>query len=553
MVVTVTMTTALDRGRKAIEREAWTEALAELSAAQRDGHLGIDDLERLGLAAYMVGDFDVATDAWTQAHHECIRRGDPPRAARCAFLQACGLLFRGEMAPAMGWVGRGKRVLEESGEDCVEEAWLIILTSLPIMFGGDPESVYPNFVQAAELAARFDDPDVSMFSRLGRGQCLIMMGRKTEGMALMDELMVSVTSGEVSPMFCGIAYCATISVCQQTFDLRRAREWTTALTRWCDEHPDRVPYRGNCLVHRCEIFQLQGAWPEALDAAERACEWLSGPASWDSLGSAYYQLAEIQRLRGDFAEAEASYGRASDVGREPEPGMSLLRLAQGRLDVAAAAIRRVLDEAQDPPGRCKVLPAYVEIMLASGDKGSARNGADELGVIAGFLDAPFVHAVAADAAGAVLLAEGDAKAALGRLREACTAWRDLDAPHQAARSRVLIGLACRELGDVDAAARELDGARRVFEELGARPDIDRLETLAAAPAETTAAKAPGGLTAREVEVLRLVASGRTNRAIASELVLSEKTVARHISNIFTKLGVPSRAAATAFAYENGLV
>ena len=217
--------------------------------------------------------------------------------------------------------------------------------------------MYPSFVEAGEIAERFGDPDATMFARLGRGYSLILQGRAAEGMALLDEVMVAVTADEVAPMLAGIAYCQVIALCQAVFDLRRAREWTDALTRWCDSQPDLVPFRGNCLVHRCEIFQLQGAWTDALDAARRACEWLAGPPAWDTLGSAYYQLAEIQRLRGELAEAEESYRQASLAGRDPEPGMSLLRLAQGRIDLALPAIRRALEEAQDPIARSRLLPA----------------------------------------------------------------------------------------------------------------------------------------------------------------------------------------------------
>lgn len=536
---------ALERGRQSFDRQAWGNAFVQLSAKDHERPLEAQDLERLAVAAYMVGKDDDCAEAWTRAHHLYLRRRDSAAASRCAFWQACGLYFKGEMAPAMGWVARGRHVLEVAEEDCVEQGWLLFLIALPIMFQGDPEKAHSDFVQAGRIAERFADPDVMTLSRLGRGQSLIMQQKTTEGMVLLDELMVAVVSGEVSPIVAGIAYCAVIDLCQTIFDLRRAREWTAALSRWCDSQPDLVPYRGNCLVHRCEIFQLQGAWPDALEAAERACEWLSGPTAWDSLGSAYYQLGEIERLRGQWPKAEEAYRRASQAGREPEPGMSLLRLAQRRVDAANVAIRRVCDEAGDPMSRSRVLPAYVEITLAAGDVEAARGAAEELAEIAGELDAPFLHAVATHAAGAVLLAEGDIQAALASLRIAYAAWRELDAPYHAARVRVLIGLACRELGDGDSAEMELEAARRVFEDLGAAPDLERVRELTRSNA--------GGLTPRELEVLALVASGKTNRAVATELFLSEKTVARHVSNIFTKLSLSSRSAATAYAYEHGLI
>lgn len=542
------MTTALERGREAFVAHTWGDAFRELAAAESEAPLEIEDIERLALAAYFTGHDDASADAWTRAHHECLRRSDPPRAARCALLHASGLLFRGDMAPAMGWIARGRRVLEESGEACAEEGTLLVLTGLPMMFGGDPVSAMEMFRQAAEIAMRFGDNDTLTMSRLGLGQARCMTGSTTDGLALLDEVMVAVISGEVMPLLAGICYCATISICNELFDLRRAREWTDALTRWCDAQPDLVPYRGNCLVHRCEIFQLRGAWPDALNAAREACEWLSGPTTWDSLGSAHYQLGEILRLRGDFAEAEEAYRKASQVGREPEPGLSLLRLAQGRVDVAAAAIRRVLDEATGPPSRARVLPAHVEIMLAAHDVPSAQASAAELEQIAGSTNAPYLRAVAAHASGAVLLGAGNPRAALAKLREACNGWRDLEAPHEAARARVLLALACRAVGDEATAQLEMDGARAAFEELGAAPDLERVAELLGPRAGK-----PGGLSPREVEVLRLVAAGKTNRAIANDLVLSEKTVARHVSNIFAKLGVPSRAAATAYAYEHDLV
>jgi DNA-binding NarL/FixJ family response regulator len=533
-----------ERARGSFELRMWGDAFADLSAAHREGRLEAEDLERLAVAAYMVGRDDACEEAWIAAHHAWLRRGEAERAARCAFWQALGLFFRGDLAPAMGWVARGGRLLEESRRDCVEHAWLRMLTALPRLFEGDAD-VSLSFVQAGEIAERLADTDASMFARLGRGYSLILQGRVAGGMALLDEVMVSVTADEVAPMLAGIAYCQVIDLCQAASDLRRAREWTEALTRWCDSQPDMVPFRGNCLVHRCEIFQLHGAWTDALESARRACEWLAGPPTWDALGSAHYQLAEIQRLRGELEAAEASYRRASLAGRDPEPGMSLLRLAQGRIDLALPAIRRALDEAQDPIARSRLLDAYVEIMLEAEDVGSARAAADELAGIAAQLDAAYLNALAAEASGAVLLAEGDPRAALTTLRRAHRSWRDLDAPHQAARVRLLIAVACRELGDAASAELEFAAARSVLEELDARPDLERLARLAGPPR-------PGGLSRREREVLTLVATGRTNRAIATELFISEKTVARHVSNIFTKLGLSSRSEATAYAYKHGL-
>ena len=533
-----------ERARASLERRSWSDAFELLSAAHRDGQLDVDDLERLAVASYMVGRDDACEEAWLAAHHAWLRLGEAERAARCAFWQALGLFFRGELAPAMGWVARGGRLLEESRRDSVEEAWREMLIALPRLFEGHAD-VYPSFVDAGKIAERFADPDATMFARLGRGYALILQGRVAEGMALLDEVMVSVTADEVAPMLAGIAYCQVIALCQAVFDLRRAREWTEALTRWCDSQPDLVPFRGNCLVHRCEIFQLQGAWTDALESARRACEWLAGPPAWDVLGSAYYQLAEIQRLRGELAEAEESYRQASLAGRDPEPGMSLLRLAQGRIDLALPAIRRALDEIDDPIARSRLLPVCVEVMLESGEVGAARAAADELARIAGEFDASYLNALAAYASGAVLLAEGNAREALTTLRSAQRSWRGLEAPHEAARVRLLIGVACRELGDRASAELEFEAACSTLEELGARPDLERLARL-------QGSARLGGLSRRESEVLTLVASGKTNRAIAAELVISEKTVARHVSNIFTKLGLSSRAEATAYAYKHGL-
>lgn len=530
-------------GRESFERRDWGPAYEQLSAVAREQAPAADDLERLATAAYLVGRDEESDDAWARAHHEWLRVGDAPRAARCAFWLALGLLLRGEEIRAGGWLSRAQRLLDDGGVDCPELGYLLVPVALAAL-DGDPLSAYATFAQAGEIGERFHEPDLTTLGRLGCGQALVRAGKITEGVALFDEAMVAVTADEVSARVAGIVYCAVLLECQNVFDLRRAGQWTAALTRWCDTQPDLVPYRGQCLVHRAELLQLHGDWPDAIDQARQACRRLEDrPAA----AVAYYQLAELHRLRGEFPAAEQAYREASRRSFSPQPGLALLRLAQGKVEVAAAAMRTVVDQAGDRITRSHLLSAHVEVMLAAQDVPAARAAAAELAEIARDLDAPYVRAVSAHAAGAVCLAEGEGREALAALRTAWAAWREVDAPYEAARARVLLGRACRELGDHDGAVMELDAAAWAFRKLGAAPDLGRVERLAMA-----AAPKAGLLTAREIEVLHLVARGKTNRTIAADLVLSEKTVARHVSNILGKLGLSSRSAATAYAYEHDL-
>jgi ATP/maltotriose-dependent transcriptional regulator MalT len=411
---------------------------------------------------------------------------------------------------------------------------------------GDLEGASVTAAAAAAIGERFGDKDLFALAIHTQGEFLVNGGRVREGLGLLDEAMVAATEGALSPIVTGIVYCGVILACEQVFELRRAREWTAALTRWCEQQPDLLAFTGRCLVHRAQILQLQGDWSEALAETDRADRRFEKSMNQAAAARACYLRGEVHRLRGEFAEAEEAYRRASRLGSEPQPGLALMRLAQGNRDTAAASIRRVVGETTDRLRRAALLPSFAEIMLAVGELEEARGACRELEQICEECESDMLRAMLAATRGAVDLAAGDAAGALVSLRGASKAWTELEAPYEAARARVLVGSACRELGDEEAFALELEGARAAFDELGAAPDVAAVDSVTGTPAETH------GLTARELQVLRLVAAGRSNREIAAELVISEHTVARHVQNIFRKLDVPSRTAASAFAYEHDL-
>lgn len=542
----------VERGREAFGRQAWTEAYDALTAVAAAGEraepLDAEDLERLAVAAYLVGRDDESAQAWEAAHHACLQLEDPDRAALCAFWLGLSLMLRGEMARAGGWLARAGRLVESRASDCAARGYLLVPAGLHAINNGEPATAHGQFIEAGEIATRCGDKDLLAFALLGQGQALIAAGDTARGVAVLDEVMVSVTTGEISPIPTGIVYCAVISECMAIFDLRRAAEWTEALSGWCDSQPDLVPYRGQCLVHRAQILQAHGQWPQATTEAARACEILAHPPH-PALATAFYEQGELHRLRGHLGEANVAYRLASEQGLEPLPGLALLRLAEGQVAAAAAATGRALEEARDVLARPPLLAAHVVIMLAAGDFAAARVAADELAKLASHIDAPLLKAGSAYASGSVLLAEGEARAALSCLRGAMAGWMALEMPYEAARTRVLIGLACWDLGDHATGRLELDAARTAFTRLGAAPDIARMVELTGEVDSGNASP----LTARECEVLRLIATGSQNREIAARLFISEHTVARHVQNIFTKLGVSSRSAATAYAYRHSLV
>jgi DNA-binding CsgD family transcriptional regulator len=536
----------LERGRAAYERRAWEGAYESLSRADGAALLGAHDLELLATSAYMLGRDDEYLSSLERAHHAYLEAGDHLAAFRCAFWVGINHALRGETGPAGGWLGRAHQLVGEG--ESVERGYLLI----PLVFqheaGGDFAAAAAVAAEAAAIAKRFGHAEGHALSLQAQGSMLIKAGRVKEGLALLDEAMVTVAGGKVPPIATGIVYCGVILACQEAYEVRRAQEWTAVLTRWCEQQPDLVAFTGRCLVHRAEIMQLHGAWNDALEEARRAGERLARSFNRGAAAQAFYRQGEVHRLRGEFAEAENAYREASRFGWEPQPGMALLRLAQGQGDTAAATIRRALGEAAQPLRRANLLPAYVEIMLAAGDVEEARSGCAELEEIGGRYESAMLAALVAHARGAVELAAGEARSALVSLRRAGETWQELDVPYDAARAKVLVAEACRALGDDDAAGLELEGARDAFAALGAAPDLWRIDAAAG-----RAAKGAYGLTPRQVEVLRLVSAGKSNREIAAALVISEHTVARHVQNIFAALGVSSRTAASAFAFEHDLV
>jgi DNA-binding CsgD family transcriptional regulator len=536
------MTPALKLAREAFALRAWTQALEAFASA--DG-LERADHERIAIAAYLSGADERCERAWEAAHHAALDDGESAEAARCAFWLGLCLMLRGQMAQAGGWLSRTESIIAESGVDCAASGYLLIPALLSALDGGDAADARDLSVRALDIGRRFDDADLRAFAVIGLGQALIALGNTVDGTAHLDEVMVSVTSGEVGPITSGIVYCAVILECMALFDLARAAEWTGALSDWCDVQPDLVPYRGQCLVHRSQLQMVAGHWSDAITTAEAACRRLTDPPH-PALGLACYQEGELHRLLGAMEEAEAAYRRASRHGHDPVPGLALLELARGDIDAAVATVRRALHEARTPA----LLAAAVDIFRAAGDVAGARAAADELATFTDSAPSAVLRAMVAQARGAVLVAEGDPVAGLNELRAAARAWQSLRMPYEAARTAVLLGLACAALGDRGAASLELDNARVIFTELGARPDLARVDAFIGPPPRSTD---DAGLSDRERQVLAQLASGKTNREIASVLHISQHTVGRHVENIFAKLAVTSRAAATARAYELDLI
>ncbi|WP_203336375.1 helix-turn-helix transcriptional regulator [Nocardioides limicola] len=535
----------LREAREAYERREWVAAYDALSGLEAVD-LTPDDFVALANAAYLLGRRNDVIQSLQRAYQEYLDRDDVPGAARAAYWLVATLWGGGEVAVGNGWLARAQRLLDEYDGDIVERGYL----QERVTFGHVMKGEFGDAVAAAPLVTeygrRFGDPDLLAMGLHVEGRMTIFSGRVSEGLRLLDEAMISVIAGEVSPIYSGVIYCSAIEAVQQISDLDRAGQWTHALTAWCDGQPGLVAYTGQCAVHRGQLMRLHGAFDDALQELQRAIRRYADAGGSAAVGEAYYEQGEVLRLRGSHDDAEAAYDRAAEHGHATQPGRALLWLARGRRDAALSAVERLLAERQDPVHRSQVLAAAVEVMVDAGRAEDAAPLAAQLSELGTEFDCTALQAAGAHAMALVALARAEPEAALLAGRRCTDAWSSLDAPYEVARGRVLIGRALRLLGDERSAVAELCAARDGFAALGASPAARAADDLVGDTA------VPAGLSPREVEVLRLVAAGRSNPQIAVELVLSEKTVARHLSNIFAKLDVGSRTAAAAFAYEHDL-
>lgn len=527
----------LARAEELRRRREWSAAYEAYSSLQPGESDTGAATEGLAESTWWLGNMAEAITLYADAYRRYLGAQDLAAAARIAVLLSIHCRLVGESAQSAGWDARAQRVLEGLPE-CAAHGYPLYLGTAGLT-GSDLDAAHASARRLQHLGQRHDDPNLSALGVYFEGRVRIKQARVAEGLALLDEAMVAALSDELDTFWTGAIYCGLMDACNELRDLRRASEWTEATRRWSDPLPLASLYPGICRVHRAQVLQSRGSWAEAEQEALGACADMVGIDVF-AVADAYYEVGEVRRVRGDLDGAEQAYNQAHDYGRDPQPGMALLRLAQSRAADGAASIAAVLAAGgRSRLDRAALLSAQSEIALATGDVDLAEEAAAELAATAHDFDSAGLRADAHRAVGAVHLARGRVMEALSELRSAFNAWNELDVPYEAARTRMLLAQGYQACGDTDAAAREEAAAAACFDRLGvvtgALPD------------------APGGLTAREIEVLRVLATGKSNREIAAELFLSPKTVARHLSNIFAKIGSPSRAAATAYAYDNGLM
>ncbi len=539
----------LEAARAALGRWDWAEALrvadgAGAGAGATTGAAEADRLDIVAEASWWLGRLDECIEARKRAYALYEPRGDRERAGQCAVWLYEHYQMKAKPAIAGGWLRRARRALEaETG--CVAFGNLLLREAEMAHGSGDLEGAAALARDALALGRDLGSADLEAEALQAAGRVLIDAGRQSEGLGHLDEAMLSAVEGRLCPYTTGKVYCSLISACEQLGDLRRAAEWTDATLRWSEHHPLAM-WPGLCRVHRATLLQLRGDWTAAEREARRACDELGG-FHVPNAAAGYVEIGEIRRRLGDLDGAEAAFAKAEELCGRRSAGLALVRLAQRRLDAATAIITAMLaEQTWDRLARARLLPACVQIAVATGDLDGAATAADELDGIAADVDSPAIAAAALSTRGRLQLAMGQHSAACTTLQDALRQWQQLEVPYEIATVRLLLGQACRNCGDEDGASRSLAQAAAIFDRLGAALDARHTRDF------TTSPSFPAGLTAREAAVLSLVASGRTNREVAAVLHLSERTVARHVSNIFTKAGVTSRTAATAFAYENNL-
>ena len=525
----------LTQARLAYAARDWRTAAAHFDTVATGG-LTADDLAAYADAAWWLGRIDDNLRLSAAACDAFLADSRPVEAAWAAMVLGIFHLGRGDEPQGMGWIGRAARLLEGIPE-CPVHGYLLLLSGVEASLqAGQPAAAVDAARRIQGLGRRLDQPDLVALGLNGEGRALIKSGHVVDGLKLLDEAMVAVVGGELGLFASGTLYCHTIAACHEVADIRRMTRWVELTERWLATFPAAVAFGGLCAVHRAQLHLFRGEWDEAERTALRVGADLDANRI-DYAAEAWYVVAEARRLRGDPDAADA-YDEAHARGRDPQPGRALLRLQEGDPAGAATSVRSAVAAAgTDPLRRAPLCAAAVEIAVAVGRLDDAAAAASELVATAGMYATSGLEAMAASARGAVLLAEGSAEEALAVLRDACRRWLDLGAVYDAAGTCVRLAEAYRALGDEASAAAEVARAETTYERLGAH---------------WPARGAPDGLTQRECEVLTLVADGRSNREIGEALHISDRTVARHLTNIFHKIDVTSRTQAARYAIDHGL-